>query len=75
MSKPWDNEPTPLTKKAIIDSHGQWSFELRDAMANLERRVRAAERLLDHSLQHCKRAFTAQNITAHLEAARKEDGQ
>ena len=71
MSKPWDNEPTPTTKQAVIDSHGHWTFELRDRMENLERRLRHAERLLTRAYQALPK-FDGE-IYAYLEAARQED--
>jgi len=79
MTKPWDNEPTPITKQAVIDTHGHSTFELRDRMENLERRLRYAEELLKR-FRRGETSISAietlhnDNI-AHLEAARQEDGR
>lgn len=77
MSRPWDNEPTPITNQAVIDTHGRWTFELRERMADLERRLRHAEELLKR-FRRGETSISAietlhnDNI-AHLEAARQED--
>lgn len=78
MTKPWDNEPTPITKQAVIDSHGHWTFELRDRMENLERRLRHAEGLLEDVLSDATIFYeekTLNRIANHMEAARQEDGR
>ena len=81
MTKPWDNEPTPTTKQAVIDSHGHWTFELRDRMENLERRLRHAEKLLEQiagQLFYADVIMTidvAIDVEDHLKAARQEDGR
>ena len=74
MNKPWDNEPTPITKQAVIDSHGHWTFELRDRMENLERRLRHSERLLELCAPYSLTKHQEQALS-HLEAARQEDGR
>jgi hypothetical protein len=73
MMKPWDNEPAPATKQAVIDTHGHWTFELRDRMANLERRMRHAERLLELCAGHTLTKYREEALS-HIEAARQEDG-
>ena len=75
MSKPWDNETTHTTNEIVRELVGNATFPGRARIEEIERRMRAAERLLEHALQHCGWSFTAQNIERHLEAARKEDGK
>ena len=75
---PWAGDPTPLTDAL-------WSDEDTDGEAyvtfarNLERRMRAAERLLDDERQWSESSHDfvdwSHDVQAHLEAARKEDGQ
>lgn len=74
MTKPWDNEPTPTTKQAVIDAHGHWTFELRDRMENLERRLRHAERLLELCAEYTVTKYKDESLL-HLEAAMQEDGR
>lgn len=74
MSKPWDNEQAPTTKQAIIETHGHWTFELRDRMANLERRLRHSERLLELCAPYSLTKHQEEAIL-YLKAARKEDGR
>lgn len=78
MSKPWDNEPSPIIDKAADDAEDNplasiyiW-FDAR----NLERRLRHAERLLDKVCNWLRvDGELEQSIVVHLEAARQEDGR
>ena len=76
MNKIWDNEPTPLTDALWSDEDGEAYVTFA---RNLERRMRAAERLLEDALLTYHHGMTvlqdhtADQIKAHLEAARKED--
>ena len=75
MSKPWDNEPTPITNCFAVE---EYSPQLKlyadiNVSRNLERRMRAAERLLE-DIKFTFRGCNMPLINAHLEAA-KEDGQ
>lgn len=71
MSKPWDNEPTPMCETDW--NKKMKSMPLNDAR-NLERRMRAAERLLE-DIKCTFRGFHMPLVDAHLEAAQKEDEQ
>ena len=71
--KPWKNEKTTLCET-------DWnrllqSMPIEDAR-NLERRMRAAERLLEEALECAiNEDWSDEDGYAHLEAAKKEDGQ
>lgn len=75
MSKPWDNEPIFST---ILNTHEKLGathpYIDPDYVANLERRMRAAERLLEKA-QDIYGLWGISGVTEHLEAARKEDGR
>ena len=83
MSKPWDNEPTPIIDD--IEDHNELTggngFVLSDDARNLERRMRAAESLLQWLLHECELstpAYLNNGVNAakvHLEAAKKENEQ
>ena len=77
MSKPWDNEPTPLTDAASqlwTTTGDEYNDAVKSAdVRNIERRMRAAERLLE-DIKFTFRGCNMPLINAHLEAA-KEDGQ
>ena len=83
MNKPWDNEPTPLTDAALTvdDNHDQFEKDVARIATSLylERRMRAAERLLDDERQWSESSHDfvdwSHDVQAHLEAARMEDGQ
>lgn len=79
MSKPWDNEPTPLCEKyEMLARFGNQLDDIREYVVgvhdarNLERRMRAAERLLE-DIKFTFRGWKMPLIDAHLEATRKED--
>ena len=77
---PWAGEPTPQTDALWSDEDGE-AYVTMDFARDLERRVRAAESLLQWLLRECELstpAYLNNGISAakaHLEAARKEDGR
>lgn len=76
MSKPWDNEPTQIVDD--IEDHNELTgcngFILSDDARNIERRMRAAERLLVQAIFFTPYGCETETaINAHLEAAKKED--
>ena len=73
---PWAGEPTPLTDAAwtVDDNHDPFENDVARIATSLylERRMRAAERLLESKM--CRRECgCCKEAKAHLEAARKED--
>ena len=91
MNKPWDNEPTPTTDGEscrVVNWYKKYctagcikidilSVPMLFA-SNLERRMRAAERLLEHTIDWSRvdpLTPLSVSIKAHLEAAQKEDGR
>lgn len=78
MSKPWANEPTRMCETDW--NKKMKSMPLNDAR-NLERRMRAAERLLDWLVREADTPSQLQRVLGlseakkHLEAARKDDEQ
>lgn len=87
MSKPWDSEPTPLTNKyEMLARFGAQLDDIREYVVGandvrrLERRMRAAERLLDVTINDTYPLVPAHDvlfddIKSHLEAAKKENEQ
>lgn len=80
MSKPWDKELTTLTDR-IYASNDYWDdYIIRQwakSHANLERRLRHAERLIQRHLEAMDTlsgiATTLDDLYNHLEAAKKEN--
>lgn len=88
---PWADEPTPLTDAEsdhVVNWHSAYACDrLHDDdvlqvptmfARNLERRMRAAERLLEDERREAvgmQFDLWCQEADAHLEAARKEGGQ
>lgn len=74
MSKPWDNEPTPI----IDNSDMYYPDTAIEVGRNLERRMRAAELLLEDERREAvgmQFDLWCREADAHLEAAKREDGQ
>lgn len=67
MTKPWDNELTPL-----VDSFSPYQLAIEEAQ-NLEQRLRYAEALLFEALPHIQSPDVAQRTLVHLQAARVDD--
>ena len=81
---PWDNELTPRSIKAseqetFPDVVFPTSCVPSAFAQNLERRMRAAERLLDDERQWSESSHDfvdwSHDVQEHLEAAREEDGR
>lgn len=72
MSKPWDNEPT-------LKCETDWNKKMKSVPINdardIERRMRAADRLLTQTRRYLPETGPRKEVDAHLEAARKEDGK
>ena len=81
MSKPWDKEPTPLVDAIwVSDMPDEKAIdEVCDLAVQLERRMRAAERLLMSAWKQNNNASIWEElddeVIKHLEAAREEDGR
>ena len=85
MSKPWDNEPTPLANEFEVEEYSPRIRRYIDAdiARNLERRMRAAERLLDETIVGCEAGRCSDfdwikwcnKAKAHSDAAWKEEKQ
>ena len=71
---PWAGETTPLTDALWSDEDGE-AYVTMDFASNLERRMRAAERLLTQTRRYLPETGPRKEVDAHLEAARKEDGR
>jgi hypothetical protein len=79
---PWDNEPTPLADESAVEEYSprlKLYVDLQTAR-NLERRMRAAEKLIRKTINDTyplvpEHDILLDEIKAHLEAARKEDEQ
>jgi hypothetical protein len=78
----WDNEPTPLADESAVEEYSprlKLYVDLETAR-NIERRMRASELLLRKTINDSYLLFPdhdilVDEIKAHLEAARKEDGK
>ena len=72
---PWADQPTPLTDADELsqsESEGTEGLVSASHARDLERRMRAAERLLESKM--CRRECgCCKEAKAHLEAAQKED--
>jgi hypothetical protein len=81
MSMPWDGEQTPMTDEAkrktgFIESETNERLVYAKDMADIERRLRSAERLLGRALDYIQTGMTDRNdIEAHLAAAKEVDNE
>ena len=79
MSKPWDNEETPLTDAASqlwTTTGDEYNDAVKSAdVRNIERRMRAAERLLRETSKYVMHVPLWRDAINHLDAAVNEDSQ
>ena len=79
MSKPWDNEPTPICNRAMKEHHEAEGISAVEPYTarSLEKRLRAAEEWLEATLDFIPKDNQGMLacIQAHLDAARQEDGE
>lgn len=76
MTKPWDNEPSPEADKSWMyppSFDADTKVVSHEKFANLERRLRHAERLLNDAKHYVPELNLFSMVLSHLEAAKAED--